>query len=154
MKGDPQVISYLNQHLAVELTGFKQYLLHSQVCEDQGLHRLKEIQHHYSVDETNNAAKLLQRIFFLEGQPVMEAARKVAFSVTVVEQLERDLDLVGHAISLLRISIPECESRRDYVSRELLQELLDDEEKHFHWLETELGLIERMGLQNYLQSQA
>ncbi|MBI2383395.1 MAG: bacterioferritin [Gammaproteobacteria bacterium] len=153
MKGDPQVISYLNQYLSIELTGHKQYLLHSKLCEHAGLHRLKEIQHQYSAEETNHAAKLLERILFLEGQPALQDARQIVVSATVADQLQLDLSLIGHAMPLLRKAVLECESRNDYVSRDLFREMLADEEKHFHWLETQLELIQKVGVQNYVQSQ-
>lgn len=153
MKGDPHVVSCLNQYLSIELTGHKQYLLHAKLCEHAGLHRLKDIQLAYSAEETVHAARVIERILFLEGQPNLEDLKPVTVARTVAEQLQRDLALVGHAIPLLRDAARECETRNDHVSRTLFQEMLHDEELHFHWLQTQLGLIEQVGLANYLQSQ-
>ncbi len=153
MKGEPQVISYVNQYLSIELTGHKQYLLHSRMCENWGLARLKEIQEKYSNDETQHAAKLMARILFLEGQPGLQDFGQIAVSGTVAEQLKLDFDLVTRAIQLLREAVAYCENKNDFVSRDLFQEMLDDEEEHIHWLETQLALIQKVGLQNYLQSQ-
>jgi len=153
MKGNSQVISCLNRYLSIELTGYKQYLLHSRMCGNWGFKRLKEIQNDYSADETNHAGELMERILFLEGQPQLLDMREITPCGTVVGQLELDLDLISQAIPLLREAILECENVHDYVSRDLFRKMLDDEEEHFHWLETELRLIQETGLENYLQSQ-
>lgn len=152
MKGDAGVIAHLNAYLAFELTGFKQYLLHSRHCADRGYTRLAEIQREYSTEEAVHAGKVMDRILFLEGQPALEDQRLIARADTVPGQIELDLGLVNGAIALLREAVPGCEQASDYVSRDLLREMLDDEERHAHWLEVQLALIASLGLENYLQS--
>ncbi len=153
MKGDPQVISYLNQYLTIELTGHKQYFLHSRRCAQWGLPRLQEIQHNYSGEEMRHAERILQRILFLEGQPTLQDCRPIEVHTTVAAQLQLDLELVTLAAQLLRQACAYCLSKNDHVSAKLFQEMLADEESHTLWLETQLALIQKAGLPNYLQSQ-
>ncbi len=153
MKGDPQVIAYLNQYLTIELTGHKQYFLHSRMCEQWGLPRLQEIQHNYSGEEIRHAERILKRILFLEGQPTLNDCRSVEIRSTVEAQLKLDLELVTLAAQMLREACAYCLSKKDNVSEQLFKEMLADEERHTLWLETQLALIQKVGLPNYLQSQ-
>lgn len=153
MKGDEKVISYLNQYLRIELTGHKQYLLNSRISDNWGLEQLKEKQFDYSAEETQHAARLMERILFLEGEPETEDHKKIKASNSVENQLDLDRELVTFAVNLLRDAIECCTTQRDEVSRELLEEMLADEEEHLDWLEIQLDLIGKVGVQKYLQSQ-
>ena len=154
MKGDAQVISWLNQALKQELTSINQYFLHAKMFEHMGLHRLHEHERQESIDEMKHADKLINRILFLEGLPNLQQLEKLLIGEGVPEALKCDLRLELQAIPLLREAISYCESCADYISRELFEDILEGEEEHVDWLETQLGLIDKMGLQNYLQSQA
>ncbi len=153
MKGDAKVISYLIRYFRIELTGHKQYLLHSRVCGNWGFQRLAQKQAAYSEEETHHAGRLLERILFLEGKPELEDHRTIVVVPSVQEQLELDRDLIAQALPLLREAIEHCVSCRDDASRTLLEYMVVDEEAHLHWLEMQLGLIEQVGLQKYLQFQ-
>jgi bacterioferritin len=153
MKGDPQVISYLNQALRQELTTINQYFLHARMFEHMGLHRLYERERSDSIDEMKHADKLIERILFLEGLPNLQDLGKLLIGENVPEMLGADLQAERAARPLYQEAIAHCESVRDYVSRELLEEILASEEEHIDWLETQLELIDKVGLQNYLQSQ-
>lgn len=153
MKGDPQVIGGLNEYLSFELTGYKQYLLHGAMCRHWGFSRLAEIQHGYSEEETRHSGEIMARILLLGSTPQMKDFRPAAEGATVAEQLEHDRDLVAGAMAHLRNAIGVCERSQDFVSRDLLAKMLDDEELHLDWLDTQLELIGKVGLQNYLQSQ-
>ena len=151
MKGDPKVIQYLNSALKNELTAINQYFLHSRILKDQGLEKLAEKEYEESVDEMKHADALIQRILFLEGLPNLQDLGKLLIGENVKEMLECDLKLENEAVPELKSAIAHCESAGDYVSRHLFREILDSEEEHINWLETQLGLIEKMG---YIQSQA
>jgi len=152
MKGDPKVIAHLNKVLRNELTAINQYFLHSRMFDNWGLKKLAKHSHHESVDEMKHADALIQRILFLEGLPNLQDLDKLLIGETVVEILECDLALERKAHPDLKAAIAECESLGDYVSRELFEDILESEEEHIDWLETQLELIQRVGLENYSQS--
>jgi bacterioferritin len=153
MKGDPQVLSYLNQALKQELTAINQYFLHAKMFEHMGLKRLHEHEYHESIDEMKHADKLIERILFLDGLPNLQDLGKLLVGENVPEILRADLQLEQSARPMYQEAIAYCESVKDYVSRELLEHILQNEEDHIDWLETQLGLIDDVGLQNYIQSQ-
>ena len=152
MKGNDKIISYLNQALKNELTAINQYFLHARMWKDWGLKELNEHEYQESVDEMKHADKLIERILFLEGLPNLQELGKLYIGEHTQEMLECDLKQEHLAIPLLREAIAYCESERDFVSRELLESILDNEEEHVDWLETQLGLIDKVGIENYLQS--
>ncbi len=152
MKGDPAVIKYLNKALKNELTAINQYFLHSRMYKNWGLNKLGEYEQTESVDEMKHADKLIERILFLEGLPSMQDLGKLFIGEDTREMLGADLKLENMAIPTLLEGIEYCESSKDYVSRELLEDILESEEEHVDWLETQLALIEKVGIENYLQS--
>ena len=149
---DPKVIQYLNKALGNELIAINQYFLHSRMFEDWCLKRLAEKEYEESIDEMKHADQLTQRILFLEGLPNMQDLGKLMIGENVKEMLECDLSLEHIACPDLKEGIAYCESVSDYVSRDLLSSILDSEEEHIDWLETQLSLIDRIGLENYQQS--
>lgn len=153
MKGDPKVIEYLNKALGNELIAINQYFLHAKMYKDWGLQALGEYEYHESIDEMKHADELTERILFLEGIPNLQDLGKLMIGENTKEMLECDLKLEHQAIPLLREAIAYCESVQDYVSRDLFSSILDNEEEHVDWLETQLGLIDKVGIENYLQSQ-
>ena len=153
MKGQQEVIEHLNRNLANELTAMDQYFIHSRMYEDWGLTQLYERIAHEMEDETGHADKIIKRILFLEGMPDLVTRSALRIGRNVPDMLKNDLDLEIKVIDDLKAAMQCCESAQDYQTREILQELLTEtEEDHAHWLEQQLGLIEKMGLQKYLQA--
>jgi bacterioferritin len=153
MKGDKKVIELLNSVLTNELTSINQYFLHSRMFRNWGLERLAHHEHEESVDEMKHADRLIERILFLEGLPNLQQLNKLLIGENVKEALECDLKLEMGALPLLKEAIAYCESIGDYVSRELFEEILESEEEHVDWIETQLDLVAKIGIQNYMQSQ-
>ncbi len=153
MKGDPKVIAHLNKVLKNELTAINQYFLHARMFDHWGLPQLGRHEYRESVDEMKHADSLIARILFLEGLPNLQDLGKLLIGETVVEILECDLSLERQAHPDLKAAIADCEQLGDYVSRELFEKILESEEEHIDWLETQLELVQRVGLENYCQSQ-
>lgn len=153
MQGHKEVIEHLNRNLANELTAMDQYFIHSRMYEDWGLTQLYERIAHEMEDETGHADKIIKRILFLDGLPDLVTRSELRIGRNVPDMLKNDLALEIKVIDDLKAAMKCCESARDYQTREILQELLaETEEDHAHWLEQQLGLIEKMGLRNYLQA--
>lgn len=153
MQGDARVIEFLNGYLQIELTGYKQYLVAAAACENWGYHRLRDRQREYVKEEMEHAGRILHRILFLEGVPAPSDAGEIVVASSVEQQLRRDEALVRRAIVHLRAAIDHCSAQSDAGSRELLEEMLVDEEHHLDWLEIQLRLIASLGLDGYLQEQ-
>ncbi|PLW81279.1 bacterioferritin [Kineobactrum sediminis] len=152
MKGDPQVIALLNKVLANELVAINQYFLHSRMYKDWGLKELADYEYEESIDEMKHADQLIERILFLEGLPNLQHLGKLLIGENTLEMLTCDLKLELIAIPDLREGVAYAESVKDYVSRDLFSAILESEEEHVDWLETQLGLIEKIGIENYMQS--
>ena len=150
MKGDAKVIEFLNKALYNELTAINQYFLHAKMLKNWGLKELAEHEYKESIDEMKHADKLAERILFLDGLPNFQALGKLRIGENPRELLECDLALEMEGLPLLRDAIKYCEEQGDYVSRQLFADILDSEEEHVDWLETQLSLFERIGEPNYL----
>ncbi|MGH8670411.1 MAG: bacterioferritin [Burkholderiales bacterium] len=153
MKGDKKVLQYLNKALTNELTAINQYFLHARMFKNWGLSKLDAHEYAESVDEMKHADRLIERVLFLEGLPNLQELHKLLIGENPHECLKRDLELELKAMPLLKEAIAHCESCGDYVSRELFEDILESEEEHVDWLEIQLDLIGKVGLENYLQSQ-
>ncbi len=153
MKGDSKVLKILNEALGNELIAINQYFLHSKMYKDWGYDKLAKQEYDESIDEMKHADRLTDRILFLEGIPNLQKLGQLLVGENPEEMLSCDLKLEHQAIKTLYNGVAYCESVKDFVSRDLLQDILESEEEHIDWLETQLGLIKSIGIQNYLQSQ-
>jgi bacterioferritin len=153
MKGEQKIIEHLNRVLKNELTAINQYFLHSRIFKDWGLTKLADHEHAESLDEMKHADQVIERTLFLEGLPNIQDIGKVMIGENVKEALECDLKLEMMAIPDLRAAVSDAEELKDFVSRDIFRSILDAEEEHVDWLETQLDLVEKIGVENYLQSQ-
>jgi bacterioferritin len=153
MQGNPIVIKHLNNVLKNELTAINQYFLHSRMFGNWGLAKLAAHSRSESIDEMKHADRLIERILFLDGLPNLQDLGKLMIGENVREVLECDLKLEMAAHPDLRQAIADCEKQADYISREIFEDILESEEEHIDWLETQLSLIERLGVENYSQLQ-
>jgi bacterioferritin len=154
MKGDSKVIDYLNEVLKNELTAINQYFLHYRMLDHWGIEKLAKFEYEESIDEMKHADKVAERILFLDGLPNFQLLGRLKIGETVEEVLKADLELEYEALPVLKDAIAHCETVRDYVSRDLFQSILESEEEHVDTLETQFEMIERMGIQNYIQLQS
>jgi len=153
MKGDRDVINALNEVLAAELVAINQYFLHAKMCENWGYHALAAHGRAESIDEMRHAEAIVQRVLFLEGLPNLQRLDKLHIGQTVPEQMQTDLDLEYKAVARLNTSIALCRDKGDHVTEELLRTILKGEDEHIDWLETQLGLIQKLGEALYLSQQ-
>lgn len=154
MKGDREVVRTLNLILKNELTAINQYFLHSRIFNDWGMDDLGEHEYKKSIKDMKQADKLIARVLFLEGLPNLQDLGKLRIGEDTPDIINCDMGLEEQSIADLRTAIALCETKGDYVSRELLDDILEDEEEYLDWLETQVSLIKDIGLPNYIQSQA
>ena len=153
MKGDAQVLSYLQAQLKLELTSINQYFLHYRMLKNWGFNKLAKKEYEESIDEMKHADALMDRIFMLDGLPNLQDLGKLNIGEHTQEMISSDLGFERKSHSDLKAGIAHCETKGDFGSRELLEDILEDQEEHIDWLETQLGLIDKVSLENYLQSQ-
>jgi bacterioferritin len=154
MKGDPKVIKLLNEALKAELTAINQYWLHYRVLDNWGIDKLAEYERHESIDEMKHADSLAERILFLDGLPNFQALGRLRIGENVEEILKADLEAEHEGAAIYRNLVVQSEKVRDFVTRDLARSILEDEEKHIDFIETQFELIARMGLENYIQLQS
>ena len=152
MKGQPNVIAALNRILTFELTSINQYFLHARMYKNWGLEELNEKDYKKSIKDMKQADKLIERVLFLEGLPNLQKLEKLRIGEKTQEMLQCDLEFEVEQIAALRDAIELCENERDYISREMLEEILEEEEEFLDWIETQQTLIQNVGIENYLQS--
>jgi bacterioferritin len=153
MKGNATIIKHLNTILGNELVAINQYFLHSRMLKDWGFNKLAQKEYEESIEEMKHADTLTQRILFLEGLPNLQDLGKINIGETIPEMLQSDLNVEHKALADLRAAITDCEALKDFASRDILMHILENEEEHVDFLETQLGLIKAVGLENYQQSQ-
>lgn len=153
MKGNQKIIDALNAVLTRELTAINQYFLHARMLENWGLKKIGHLEYKASIDEMKHADEIIKRILFLEGLPNLQKLDRLRIGQSIEEVLKADLEVENEAVPVLKTSIELAEKEKDYVTRDLFLDILKSEEHHIDWLETQLDLINRVGLQNYQQSQ-
>ena len=152
MKGDAKVNEYLNQILSIELTSINQYFLHARMFKNWGLNQLNDKAYKKSIKDMKQADKLIERILFLEGLPNLQRLNRLRIGENTEEMLQCDLDQIEEQLEVLKDAIVYCESVKDYVTRDLLEEIQEYEEEYLDWLETQQHLVAQLGIENYLQS--
>lgn len=153
MQGNKKVIDALNKVLTGELTAINQYFLHARMLQNWGLEKIGNLEYKASIDEMKHADEIIKRILFLEGLPNLQKLDRLKIGQSVEEVINCDLELEYYAVSVVKEAIKICEEAQDFYSRELLSEILESEEEHVDWLETQNALIQSVGIQNFMQSQ-